>query len=176
MKKIFTGLMTALLFSGAAWAQSSGARLKLNFDSLSSRASESVNVNLDRSMLRFAAAFLSDDDKDEAAARSLIAGLEGIYVRNFTFDREGAYSASDLEGVRSQLGGNWQRIVDVRSKDGENTEIYADTLNGHIGGMVILASEPTELTVVNIVGPIDLEKLSHLEGEFGIPKIDIKNK
>jgi hypothetical protein len=30
-------------------------------------------------------------------------------------------------------------------------------------------AEPTELTVVNIVGPIDVAKLGELEGHFGIP-------
>ena len=32
-------------------------------------------------------------------------------------------------------------------------------------------AEPREFTVVNIVGPVDLEKLAGLEGQFGIPHI-----
>ena len=30
-------------------------------------------------------------------------------------------------------------------------------------------SDPQEFTVVNIVGPVDIEKLASLQGEFGIP-------
>jgi hypothetical protein len=41
-----------------------------------------------------------------------------------------------------------------------------------IAGMAVLVAESRELTVVNIVGPIDIEKLSQLEGHFGIPAPD----
>ena len=37
--------------------------------------------------------------------------------------------------------------------------------------MAIICAEPTELTVVNIVGPVDIEKLSQLEGKMGIPRL-----
>jgi hypothetical protein len=36
----------------------------------------------------------------------------------------------------------------------------------------VIASEPREFTIVNIVGSIDLDKISQLEGQFGIPKMD----
>ena len=41
-------------------------------------------------------------------------------------------------------------------------------------GLAIIAAEPKELVIVNIVGPIDLEKLSQLEGIFGIPDLNIR--
>jgi len=37
----------------------------------------------------------------------------------------------------------------------------------------VLAAEDKELTVVNIVGNIDLEKLARLEGHLGIPDLEI---
>jgi hypothetical protein len=40
-----------------------------------------------------------------------------------------------------------------------------------IVGLVIIAAEPREFTVVNIVGNIDIDRLAHLQGEFGIPRI-----
>jgi hypothetical protein len=42
-----------------------------------------------------------------------------------------------------------------------------------IGGLVVLSAEPRELRVVNIVGPVDLEKLASLEGQFGIPDLNL---
>jgi hypothetical protein len=36
---------------------------------------------------------------------------------------------------------------------------------------VVLSADPRELTIVNIVGPIDLDKLAGLEGNFGIPRM-----
>jgi hypothetical protein len=40
-------------------------------------------------------------------------------------------------------------------------------------GLAIIASEPREFTIVNIVGSIDLAKLHRLEGKFGIPRLDV---
>lgn len=45
---------------------------------------------------------------------------------------------------------------------------------GKIAGLVVIAAEPREFTIVNIVGPIDLDQLSSLGGQFGIPKVDLK--
>ena len=35
----------------------------------------------------------------------------------------------------------------------------------------MIASEPREFTIVNIVGSIDIDKLAKLEGQFGIPQV-----
>ena len=45
-----------------------------------------------------------------------------------------------------------------------------------VGGLTILAFGPKELAVVNIVGPVDLAKLSKLEGSFGIPELEIETQ
>src|SRR5436190_624936 len=53
----------------------------------------------------------------------------------------------------------------------ENNEIYVmKDAHNNIAGIAILVAEPKELTVVNIVGPVDLDKLSALGGKFGIPE------
>mgnify|MGYP003942040813 CR=1 FL=1 len=70
-----------------------------------------------------------------------------------------------------ELGPNWKRIVSVKDRMRENTEIYVNT-NGDsktVRGLVVICAEPRELTLVNLVGPIDIDKLASLEGEFGIP-------
>jgi hypothetical protein len=41
-------------------------------------------------------------------------------------------------------------------------------------GLAIIAAEPREFTIVNIVGSIDLEDLHKLEGKFGVPNLDIQ--
>ena len=40
----------------------------------------------------------------------------------------------------------------------------------------MLASEPRQLTIVNLIGAIDLEQLRRLDGELGIPKLDLERK
>ena len=47
-------------------------------------------------------------------------------------------------------------------------------IGNDITGLALIASDPKEITVVNIVGPVDLEKLSDLEGHFGVPVLDVE--
>jgi len=115
-------------------------------------------------------------DPDEAKVKKLIMGIEGIYIRSFEFKNTGAWSAADLDRVRTQLKApEWSKIVGVKSnEDGENIEIWLRTEKGKVSGVAILASEPRELTVVNLVGNIDLESVADLGGHFGLPKIPKK--
>src|SRR5439155_597017 len=48
-----------------------------------------------------------------------------------------------------------------------------DTDDAEIRGLEVISAEPKEFTVVNIVGPINLEKLSQLEGSFGVPFLNL---
>ena len=162
-----------LALAGALAAMLWGQQFKFNLDHLEAKASEKVDLSLDSNMLQFAAKFLEGKDPDEAKVKKLIAGIEGIYIRSFEFKEKGAYSSADLEQIRSQLKApEWARIVGVKSnEDGENTEIWVRSQAGKMSGIAILAAEPRELTVVNLVGNIDLDSLAALGGHFGIPKV-----
>lgn len=154
------------------------AKLEIgNLERLAGKASEVVDVTLDEPMLQLAARFMSDKrSSDEAEARELVKRLKGVYVKSFEFDKAGEYSASDVESIRTQLHGPWSRIVDVRSKrDGENAEVYMMGGGDNIAGLAIICAEPKELTVVNIVGPIDVDRLSDLEGRLGVPRLGLEH-
>jgi Domain of unknown function (DUF4252) len=173
--KAAAGLLTAaLLLAGAAAAQ----QVKWNFDKLAAKSSSTVDVSLDGSLLRFATKFLSDKDDDEAKVKKLVGGLKGIYVKSFEFKKPGEYTAADLEAFRAPLHApDWQRIVGVHSnEDGETVEVYIKNEGKGIGGLAIIATETKQLTLVNIVGPIDLDSLSELGGHFGIPEVDVDKK
>jgi len=151
------------------WAQE--IKLPVNLDKLADKAEESTVVTLDKSMLQLIGRF----DKDDRDTRRLIAGLDGIYVRSFEFATEGDYSPADVEAVRSQIQSPpWSRLVGVRSKrHGDNVDVYfKDAGNGQLGGIVVIAAEPRELTIVNIVGTLDLDRLADLCGDFGIPRLE----
>jgi hypothetical protein len=146
----------------------SAQKLELKLDALAARAADTVDVQLDANMLQFAGRFLSGEG-DQAKAKKMLSGLKGIYVRSFEFKNEKEYAVSDVEAIRAQLKAPaWTRIAGITStKDGETTEIFMHK----DGGLAIIAAEPKELTVVNIVGPIDLDALSDLGGHFGVPKL-----
>ncbi len=141
---------------------------------LAAKATNVVDVTLDSNLLQLAGRFLSDKDADDAKVKKLIGGLKGIYVRSFEFANAGEYQESDVDPVRAQLRNPaWSRIVGVRSqKSGDNAEVYVKADNGKIGGLVVLSTQPKQLTIVSIQGSIDPDQLNDLEGHFGIPKLD----
>lgn len=147
-----------------------GQRLNLDFPGLGDKATQTVDITLDGDLLRMASRFLDDRDPDQREARGIISKLEGIYVRSYEFDQEGEYDRGIVARVRGQLGPNWKRIVSVKSRYRDNTEIYVDTRGDDktVHGLVIICAEPRELTLVNLVGPVDVDKISSLEGQFGI--------
>lgn len=158
-----------IALAATLWAQ----QFKFNLDYLSSKASNSFDVSLNTSMLQFAAKFLDTKDPDEAKVKKLIVGIEGIYVKSFEFDKEGAYLPADVEKVRTQLKApEWSRIVGIKSGgEKSNIEVWARNEKGKVTGVAILSSEPRQLTVCNLVGNIDLESLADLGGHFGLPNL-----
>jgi len=165
MRKFLIPLVLALLALPVAAQQ-----INLDFPDLEERADEVVDVTLDASMLRLGARFLRGHDPDERAVREMIQGLQGIYVRSYEFSKDHEYDRKLVDRIKSQLGPTWKAFVTVRNKTKENVSIYADMRGDKVVGLVIISADPREFTVVNIVGPIDIERLASLEGEFGIPK------
>ena len=169
-----------LLLAGSAmtaWAQSPKLQID-QLDTLANKASETVDVKLDERLLQTTWKFFSGKDPDEARIKEVLKGLKGIYVKSFSFEKEGEYSQAEVESVMSQLrGGGWSRIVTVKTKKAsENLEVYLNMTGDVIGGLAVVSFEPKELTIVNIVGPIDLDKLSSLEGQFGVPDLGIEKE
>jgi len=172
----FALLVAIVTMFVTATASAQNAKLQTSqLDALAAKATETVDVNIDESLMQMTAKFLSSKDPDEAKVKELVNGLKGIYVRSFEFETEGQYSAADLESIRSQLrNSSWDRIVNINSKKEGAVEVYLMHSAGVIGGLAVLATDPKEVTIVNIVGPVDLEKLSALEGNFGVPVLGIE--
>ena len=160
----------------AAWALPAVAQSGLPLPSpiekeLAARASNVTEVTLGKNMLAFAAKVMDGKDKDEEATRHLIEGLDGIYVRNYEFEKEGQYSAVDVDKLRSyfEANGEWSTIVRERDKkSGESTDVMMKMVNGETHGMFILDVEPKELSIVLILGPVKMEDLSKLGGIGGL--------
>ena len=170
-------LFTLILLPASAMAaRGQDVKIPANVERLAAKAVETVNVTVDGALLQLAGKFLSSTDPDQKQIKTLLGNLKGIYVRSFKFENEGEYSEADVESVRSQLRGQeWARIVNVTSKKGgDNVDVAYKMDKGKIAGLVVIAAEPKEFTIVNIVGPIDLDQLSSLGGQFGIPKVDLK--
>src|ERR1700681_4515657 len=116
-----TKKLCPLLLLFAVLAAGQGFDIK-RLDWLAASATNTVDVTLEGPLLQLAAKFLSSSEPDEAKIKKLVVGLKGIYVRSFEFDKEGAYSESDVATLRNQLRTpEWSRLINVRSKrDSEN--------------------------------------------------------
>jgi len=137
---------------------------------LASRASNVTEVTLGKDMLAFAAKFMDGKDKDQAAVSQLVQGLEGIYVRDYDFDKEGQYSMDDIEKLRQAFEtSEWTPIVRTREHNGtEITDVLMKQVNGETRGMFVLSAEPKELCIVLILGPIRMDQLGMLGGICGL--------
>jgi len=146
------------------------------FAGLAQKATDSVTIALDPALLAMAARFLDGSDPQDAATKEVIKGLRGIYVRSYTFDKDSAYQQTDIDAVRNQLAApGWSRLMETRSRRTRaNVDIYIMIDNNQAIGLALIASEPRQFTIVNIIGAIDLDKLHKLEGQFGVPKLDIE--
>src|SRR5882762_11644010 len=131
MKTLFQSSMKLaavmlLLFGGAAiTAHAQGARLQMDqLDLLANKASETVDVKLDERLMQTTAKFFSG--KEDADIKEVLKGIKGIYVKSFTFEKDGEYSQVEVDSIVSQLQGNtWSKILSVKSrKSGDNIEVY----------------------------------------------------
>jgi hypothetical protein len=140
-------------FGLTAWAQT----LDINLDALSAKAKKKVEVTLDGSTL--AKALQTAPEKLKGSG----ANISRVFVRNYEFDKPAQYSDADLEAVRKQVSNDpgWSRIVGTKDEH-ESVEIYMFSKDGKPGGLLVIAAEEKELSVVHVVGSIDLASLTEV--------------
>jgi hypothetical protein len=162
--------------TASAFAQDPAKIDMSHLDRFADRADKVIDVTVDGQLLRLAASILNEKrSPDEGKIKELILGLKGIFVKRFEFEKEGEYTIADVDSIRSQLNApGWTRVANVRSKRAGNYDVVIMSEGSVIKGLAVLAAEAKAFTVVNIVGPVDLAKLSELEGKFGIPHFGLE--
>jgi hypothetical protein len=151
-----------------------GAELRLpDFDSLREKASDSVVVSLDESLLRMAGQFLDPTVPADASAKSVIQGLKSIQVRSFTFETTYPVPTAEIAALRAQLTPpRWQQVIKTHSEgDHSDVDLFIAANGNQAEGLVLIVTEAREFTVVSITGAIDLAKFHSLEGHLGVPKL-----
>lgn len=168
-RKLTRILIAAVLCFATLRGYGQDAKLQLsNLDKLSDKAARVTDVTLDGSMLEFAMNLIQKidtEDKDVEQLKSIIKNLKGIYIRSYEFDEASQYSKADVDAIRSQLSSpRWNKIVQsMEKRHNEYDEIYVLKNGDKVGGVVILVAEARELTVVNLVGDVPMDKVASLE-------------
>lgn len=137
---------------------------------LAAHASDVTEVTLDKNMLAFASKFMNGKHDRDAEAQQLIQGLDGIYVRDYEFQKEGDYTPEQVEQLRQYFETSaWTPVVRDREKNSrESTDVMVKLVNGESHGMLILSIEPKEISLVLILGPIRMDQLGALKGLGGM--------
>ena len=151
-----------------------------SFPDLKERANESVDIDLGWMPLHLLGWLAGGGDPDSAQVAQTIRGLKSVQIRSYQFSADYAYPQADVDRLRAQLSApGWSQLVQVRNRGDdqgrrrENVDIYVALEDKKVKGLVIIACDPREFTIVNIVGPINLMKRHRLEGKFWIPKLGL---
>jgi len=164
-----------LTIPALATAQPPQLRLP-SFPDLKEHATESVDLQLGWMPLHLVGWLMNDGDPDSAEVRKTLQGLKSVQIRSFEFSADYAYPQAEIDQLRAQLSSpGWSPLVQVRKRgdqegrNRENVDIYVALEDQKVKGLVIIACEPREFTVVNIVGSIDLEQIAALQRTFVHP-------
>jgi hypothetical protein len=171
--KVAKQLVALAVLALPAFVLAGDGRLSLpDFSALAARASDHTDVSLDGGLLKFASHFMDEKDPDAAQAHKIMAGLKNIEIHTYEFSADNAYSASDIDLIRRQLvAPGWKRVVQTHeAEQRENVDIYVSIDGERATGLAIIAAGPRELTIINLVGTIDLKDLAKVGGQMGISK------
>lgn len=141
---------------------------------LEERADEVLRVNLCGRPLEQAKRLLGLRKNVTASVRGLLSGLTAVYRRTYRFRRAQA-SPDDLEPVHSQLAEDgWVPLIEqVDREKPESLAVYSRHQDQEMTGMTVVASDAGEVTVVKILGTLDLEALSAIGSGLGLPTMNL---
>lgn len=172
MNAMKTACLPALLLLCAPLAAQQGAQLRMDLQHMEQKAEEVVSVDLDGKSLDGGRKLLMLKGVADPV-KNLLGKLKGVYLRRFWFKKKEGYSEEDVSAIREQVKGpNWVRLFEVKDRN-KTQGVYSYVENEEVTGFTVLSEEEQEFTVVNIVGPIDLETLSGLGDSMGIPAMKI---
>ena len=132
---------------------------------------DSTNITLGPGTLRFLGSMSrlgGEHDPHSAAATNLLRGLHEVQIRSFKFSADHIYRRTDIEQLTSKLmAPDWRHVVHVRDgRTNEYVDVYCALKNDKITGLVVVAAQPREFTLVHIVGTLDPGQIGMLGHGF----------
>jgi Domain of unknown function (DUF4252) len=156
-----------LITLGSLEAQGPHFRLD-SLDRLTPQAAHVVNITLNAGELQKLAASVSADQSP--TAKKIIDRISSVSVRSLTFGRDGVFGEADLRALHDQLQAPWSQVFQFTIRNDRQTiEAYSWPEGEHSGALVAIAWKPRELTVVSIVGQVDLSDIGTIQRELGLP-------
>lgn len=171
---VLAGLTAAVTLAIPSLASAAGPQLDIpDFSHLRAKAVDSTDITLDGFLLRTLAKLAEKSAPEDAASLQVLSDIKSVQIRTFRFDVDDAYNQADIDSVRRQLSApGWSALMQAQKRQPrELVDVFINTADGKVRGIAVVASDPREFTIVNIVGSLDIDKLAKLEGQFGIPTL-----
>lgn len=141
-----------------------------DIENLGQNAISRTEFSFDHSMLVLASKLDQTDD----SLRRVIAGVDGISVHRFKYQRAATYDPQILDAVRRDYSmAGWQHISKAHDKYGYpgGTDLWIHLDHNTIRNIAFLIAQDDQVAFVSVSGAISPIDLLHLAGHFGIPKI-----
>jgi Domain of unknown function (DUF4252) len=142
-----------------------------SFVDLKATAADSVELTVGPLLLGMAGWLIDAHDQDSANLKKTVLGLRSVQVRHYQFRESFVYPKADLDALRTQLSQpGWSQLVKVRDRQKkEDVDIYVALDNRVVSGVTIIASGERELTIINVIGKVDLDQIDGLRKTFASP-------
>ncbi|MEZ5365283.1 MAG: DUF4252 domain-containing protein [Bryobacterales bacterium] len=153
-----------------------GAKVDVDQPGLEKKADEVVEVNLEGKSLEQGSRLLAIRQGMSGSVKSLLTGLKGIYRRTYRFATgSDGYEEADISSIHERvMGEGWEQVIGVQDKNKrEAVSVYSYTEGENVSGVFVVSSDPSEVTLVNIVGDVDLQTLVEAGESFGVPTMQI---
>lgn len=157
---LFTTVLSAPAFA------LNGPKVNVDLPELKAEADEVVEVNLEGENLERGSKLLAIRQGVSGSVKSLLGGLKGIYRRTYRFAGGKSYEETPVQALREKMSGEgWSPLLNVEDKGKkEAVTVYSYKKEDGESGVTVVSQDPSEVTVVNIVGDVDIETLI----EFGV--------
>lgn len=146
----------------------------IEFGDLSSFQSgdNASEILLDERLLKLAA---ENSKKEDSELKDVLKGLKLVKVNSFFFKEQNeSRILNKLKSLDAELTSkSWERIIKMQS-NGNYNSVYVKTKGGNnVAGLVVTTLNSKGMAVfINIVGDINLESLSRLSKNLGIPSLN----
>jgi hypothetical protein len=172
--RAFCSAVACLTLPLLAACHEEGEVLLPAFPQTQQHATQAVDLTIGSLALSLTSAFIDDSNEQGAALKKTVQGLKFVRVRSYEFGSDFVYPQAEIDEVRRQLSQpGWTPVVQVHDRNkNENVDIYLAHDEHAARGVAIIATNPRELTIVNIVGAVQLNQVGALRKMFSPPRGD----
>jgi hypothetical protein len=166
--RTFCAAVTSLTLPILAACHEDGELLLPAFPQTQKQATQAVDLTIGSLALSLSSAFIDSNDEQGAALKKTLQGLKSVHIRSYAFSSDFVYPQAEIDELRRQLSQpGWSAVVQVHDRNkNENVDIYLAHDEHAARGVAIIATNPRELTIVNIVGAVELNQVSALRKMF----------